>query len=79
MEAIDIVSITSNFSKMVISKLLNKSLEKKLGYSPGIKFSKIKINERNEDDITFDISFSLPKKEFDKFLEEVLFKWLRLF
>lgn len=74
MEAIDIVSITSNFSKMVISKLLNKSLEKKLGYSPGIKFSKIKINERNEDDITFDISFSLPKKEFDKFLEEVLFK-----
>lgn len=71
MEAIDIVSITSNFSKMVISKLLNKSLEKKLGYSPGIKFSKIKINERNEDDMAFDISFSLPKKEFDKFLEEV--------
>ena len=78
MEAIDIVSITSSFSKMVISKLLNKSLEKKLGYSPGIKFSKIKINERNEDDITFDISFSLPKKEFEKILE-VLFKWLRLF
>ena len=74
MEAIDIVSITSSFSKMVISKLLNKSLEKKLGYSPGIKFSKIKINEGNEDDITFDISFSLPKKEFEKFLEEVLFK-----
>ena len=71
MEAIDIVSITSNFSKMVISKLLNKSLEKKLGYSPGIKFSKIKINEGNEDDITFDISFSLPKKEFEKFLEGV--------
>lgn len=56
---------------MVISKLLNKSLEKKLGYSPGIKFSKIKINERNEDDITFDISFSLPKKEFEKILEGV--------
>ena len=74
MEAIDIVSITSNFSKMVISKLLNKSLEKKLGYSPGIKFSKIKINERNEDDMSFDVSFSLPKKEFEKFLEEVLFK-----
>ena len=73
MEAIDIVSITSNFSKMVISKLLNKSLEKKLGYSPGIKFSKIKINERNEDDMMFDISFSLPKKEFEKVLEE-LFK-----
>ena len=73
MEAIDIVSITSSFSKMVISKLLNKSLEKKLGYSPGIKFSKIKINERNEDDITFDISFSLPKKEFEKVLE-VVFK-----
>ena len=71
MEAIDIVSITSNFSKMVISKLLNKSLEKKLGYSPGIKFSKIKINERNEDDIMFDISFSLPKKEFEKVIEEV--------
>ena len=71
MEAIDIVSITSSFSKMVISKLLNKSLEKKLGYSPGIKFSKIKINERNEDDMTFDISFSLPKKEFEKILEEV--------
>ena len=71
MEAIDIVSITSSFSKMVISKLLNKSLEKKLGYSPGIKFSKIKINERNEDDIMFDISFSLPKKEFEKILEEV--------
>ena len=71
MEAIDIVSITSNFSKMVISKILNKSLEKKLGYSPGIKFSKIKINERNEDDITFDISFGLPKKEFDKILEGV--------
>ena len=71
MEAIDIVSITSNFSKMVISKLLNKSLEKKLGYSPGIKFSKIKIDERNEDDITFDISFGLPKKEFDKILEGV--------
>ena len=69
MEAIDIVSITSSFSKMVISKLLNKSLEKKLGYSPGIKFSKIKINERDEDDITFDISFSLPKKEFEKILE----------
>ena len=74
MEAIDIVSITSNFSKMVISKLLNKSLEKRLGYSPGIKISKIKINERNEDDMMFDVSFSLPKKEFDKFLEEVLFK-----
>ena len=74
MEAVDIVSITSNFSKMVISKLLNKSLEKKLGYSPGIKFSKIKINERNEDDIMFDISFGLPKKEFDKILEGVLFK-----
>ena len=71
MEAIDIVSITSSFSKMVISKLLNKSLEKKLGYSPGIKFSKIKINERNEDDIMFDISFGLPKKEFDKILEGV--------
>ena len=71
MEAIDIVSITSNFSKMVISKLLNKALEKKLGYSPGIKFSKIKVNERNEDDMTFDISFSLPKKEFEKVLEEV--------
>ena len=71
MEAIDIVSITSSFSKMVISKLLNKSLEKKLGYSPGIKFSKIKINERNEDDMTFDISFSLPKKEFEKVLEGV--------
>ena len=71
MEAIDIVSITSSFSKMVISKLLNKSLEKKLGYSPGIKFSKIKINERDEDDITFDISFSLPKKEFEKVLEGV--------
>lgn len=71
MEAIDIVSITSNFSKMVISKLLNKTLEKKLGYSPGIKISKIKINERNEDDITFDISFGLPKKEFDKILEGV--------
>ena len=71
MEAIDIVSITSSFSKMVISKLLNKSLEKKLGYSPGIKFSKIKINEGNEDDITFDISFSLPKKEFEKVIEEV--------
>ena len=71
MEAIDIVSITSSFSKMVISKLLNKSLEKKLGYSPGIKFSKIKINERNEDDITFDISFSLPKKELEKVLEGV--------
>lgn len=71
MEAIDIVSITSNFSKMVISKLLNKSLEKKLGYSPGIKLSKIKINERNEDDITFDISFSLPKNEFEKILEGV--------
>ena len=69
MEAIDIVSITSNFSKMVISKLLNRALEKKLGYSPGIKFSKIKINERNEDDVTFDISFSLPKKEFEKVLE----------
>ena len=78
MEAIDIVSITSNFSKMVISKLLNKSLEKKLGYSPGIKFSKIKINERNEDYIMFDISFSLPKKELEKILEGV-FKWLRLF
>ena len=73
MEAIDIVSITSNFSKMVISKLLNKSLEKKLGYSPGVKFSKIKINERNEDDMFFDISFSLPKKEFEKILE-VVFK-----
>ena len=71
MEAIDIVSITSNFSKMVISRLFNKALEKKLGYNPGIKFSKIKINERNEDDIMFDISFVLPKKEFDKFLEEV--------
>ena len=71
MEAIDIVSITSSFSKMVISKLLNKSLEKKLGYSPGIKLSKIKINERNEDDITFDISFSLPKKELEKILEGV--------
>ena len=71
MEAIDIVSITSSFSKMVISKLLNKSLEKKLGYSPGIKFSKIKINERDEDDIMFDISFSLPKKEFEKILEGV--------
>lgn len=71
MEAIDIVSITSSFSKMVISKLLNKSLEKKFGYSPGIKFSKIKINERDEDDITFDISFSLPKKEFEKILEGV--------
>ena len=71
MEAVDIVSITSSFSKMVISKLLNKSLEKKLGYSPGIKFSKIKINEMNEDDITFDISFSLPKKEFEKILEGV--------
>ena len=71
MEAIDIVSITSSFSKMVISKLLNKSLEKKMGYSPGIKFSKIKINERDEDDITFDISFSLPKKEFEKVLEGV--------
>ena len=71
MEAIDIVSITSSFSKMVISKLLNKSLEKKFGYSPGIKFSKIKINERDEDDITFDISFSLPKKEFEKIIEEV--------
>ena len=71
MEAIDIVSITSNFSKMVISKLLNKSLEKKLGYSPGIKFSKIKINERNEDDIMLDISFSLPKNEFEKILEGV--------
>ena len=71
MEAIDIVSITSSFSKMVISKLLNKSLEKKLGYSPGIKFSKIKINERNEDDIMLDISFSLPKKEFEKILEGV--------
>ena len=71
MEAIDIVSITSSFSKMVISKLLNKSLEKKLGYSPGIKFSKIKINESNEDNITFDISFSLPKKEFEKILEGV--------
>ena len=71
MEAIDIVSITSNFSKMVISKLFNKALEKRLGYSPGIKISKIKINERNEDDMMFDISFVLPKKEFDKFLEEV--------
>ena len=71
MEAIDIVSITSSFSKMVISKLLNKSLEKKLGYSPGIKFSKIKINERDEDDISFDISFSLPKKDFEKILEGV--------
>ena len=71
MEAIDIVSITSSFSKMVISKLLNKTLEKKLGYSPGIKFSKIKINEGNEDDIMFDISFSLPKKEFEKILEGV--------
>lgn len=71
MEAIDIVSITSNFSKMVISKLLNKSLEKRLGYSPGIKISKIKINERNEDDIMFDISFGLPKKEFEKILEGV--------
>ena len=74
MEAIDVVSITSNFSKMVISKLLNKAFEKRLGYSPGIKISKIKINERNEDDVMFDISFGLPKKEFDKFLEEVLFK-----
>ena len=71
MEAIDIVSITSNFSKMVISKLFNKSLEKKLGYSPGIKFSKIKVNERNEDDVSFDISFSLHKKEFEKILEGV--------
>ena len=78
MEAIDIVSITSNFSKMVISRLFNKALEKRLGYSPGIKFSKIKINERNEDDIMFDISFNLPKKEFEKIIEEVL-KWLRLF
>ena len=71
MEAIDIVSITSSFSKMVISKLLNKSLEKKLGYSHGIKFIKIKINERNEDDMSFDISFILPKKEFEKILEGV--------
>ena len=71
MEAIDIVSITSNFSKMVISKLFNKALEKRLGYSPGIKISKIKINERNEDDMMFDISFGLPKKEFEKFLEGV--------
>lgn len=71
MEAIDIVSITSNFSKMVISKLLNKTFEKRLGYSPGIKISKIKINERNEDDIMFDISFGLPKKEFEKILEGV--------
>ena len=78
MEAIDIVSITSSFSKIVISKLLNKALEKRLGYNPGIKISKIKINERNEDDIMFDISFGLPKKEFDKILEGV-FKWLRLF
>ena len=68
------MSITSNLSKMVISKLLNKALEKRLGYSPGIKISKIKINERNEDDMMFDISFGLPKKEFDKFLEGVLFK-----
>lgn len=59
---------------MVISKLLNKALEKRLGYSPGIKISKIKINERNEDDMMFDISFGLPKKEFDKILEGVLFK-----
>ena len=71
MEAIDVVSITSNFSKMVISKLLNKALEKRLGYNPGIKISKIKINERNEDDVMFDISFSLPKKEFEKVLEGV--------
>ena len=71
MEAIDIVSITSNFSKMVISKVLNKALEKRLGYSPGIKISKIKVNERNEDDVTFDISFGLPKKEFEKILEGV--------
>ena len=71
MEAVDIVSITSNFSKMVISRLFNKALEKRLGYSPGIKFSKIKINERNEDDIMFDISFNLPKKEFEKIIEEV--------
>ena len=59
---------------MVISKLLNKALEKRLGYNPGIKISKIKINERNEDDMMFDISFGLPKKEFDKILEGVLFK-----
>ena len=71
MEASDIVSITSNFSKMVISKVLNKALEKRLGYSPGIKISKIKVNERNEDDVTFDISFGLPKKEFEKILEGV--------
>ena len=71
MEAIDVVSITSNFSKMVISKLLNKALEKRLGYSPGIKISKIKINERNEDDMMFDISFVLSKREFEKVLEEV--------
>ena len=56
---------------MVISKLLNKALEKRLGYNPGIKISKIKINERNEDDVMFDISFGLPKKEFDKILEGV--------
>ena len=71
MEAIDIVSITSNFSKMVISKLLNKALEKRLGYNPGIKISKIKIDERDEDGMMFDISFGLPKKEFDKILEGV--------
>ena len=74
MEAIDVVSITSNFSKMVISKLLNKAFEKRLGYNHGIKISKIKINERNEDDVMFDIFFGLPKKEFDKFLEGVFFK-----
>ena len=71
MEAIDIVSITSNFSKMVISKVLNIALEKRLGYSAGIKIRKIEINERNEDDVMFEISVGLPKKEFDKILEGV--------
>ena len=71
MEAIDVVSITSSFSKMVIARLLNRALEKHLGYNPKIKFSKIKM-ETNNDVVTFDISFGLPKKEFEKIVEEVV-------
>ena len=71
MEAIDVVSITSNFSRMVIGRMLNRALEKHLGYNPHIKLSKINMKSTDEI-VSFDISFGLPKKEFEKIVEEVV-------
>lgn len=67
------VSIEKGIVSKVISKLLNKAVEKRIGIKPRIGINRLIFRREGEPDtVRIDLSLSMPTDVFERLLERIL-------